>query len=81
MQRNELYQILKKLSQGYIEKKIKEEFYAQLLESLIVFNLDIIPELEELSDFLAQYKHNPDMPELYDDKELTKKIKKIFKLK
>ena len=82
MEKKELYAVLKKLSEGFLDKKIESDLYAKIVETLILTNINIVHDkLEEFADFLAQYKHNPDMPELYGDKELTQKIKKIFKFK
>ena len=82
MNKEELHKIIKALSDGFLYKKIEGDLYSKIVESLISLNLDIVDsELEEFSEFLAQYKSKPDMLELYSDKALRKEIKKIFGLK
>ncbi len=81
MNRKELYTILKRLSSGFLRKKIEGELYAYVTESLIMTNLNIIPELEEFADFLAQYHPKPDIQELYGNKELIEKIRVLFKIR
>lgn len=81
MNKTDILIILKKLAQGFLDNKIEGNLYQWITESLIMTNLDLVPELEDFADFLAQYKHNSDMSELYGDKELKQKIKKIFKWK
>lgn len=78
MKKDELLSVLKKLSEGFIDNKIEGNLYANIVESLVVLNLELVPELEDFADFLAQYHSPKDMPELYSDSELKEKIKKIF---
>ena len=81
MDKNKLIIILKELSEGFLKNKIDGKVYAKVVESLIVTNLDLVPKLEEFADFLAQYNPKPDMPELYGDKDLVKKIKGLSIIK
>ena len=81
MNKKDLYEILRKLSEGYIKNEVSGKIYAYTTESLIAVNLDLVPDLEDFADFLAQYSPNQDLPELYNDKDLKKKIKIVFKLK
>ena len=80
MDRTEIYSILKKLSEGFLLGSIKGDLYTYIVEALIVTNIKLVPELENFADFLAQYHSSRDLPELYGDKDLIKKIKKIFNL-
>jgi hypothetical protein len=66
---------IKELSEDFINGKINGKDYADEVEGLIMINLETVPELEEFADFLAQYHPNKDMPELYSDDDLKKKIK------
>jgi len=81
MKQKEILIILRELSLGYLNKEINGKLYARVCESLIVLNLDLIPKMEDFADFLAQYSPNNDLSELYNDQDLKKKIKEIFKLK
>lgn len=81
MNRRELYSVIRTLSDGFLKGKINGELYANAVESLIMTNTKMIPELEKFADFLAQYHPNQDIPELYGNRELKEKIKVLFKLK
>lgn len=80
MKKNELLVILKILSEGFVDNKIEGNLYANIVESMIVLNLELVPDLEDFADFLAQYHSPKDMPELYSNEELKKKIKEVFKI-
>ena len=70
MDKGELYIIIKNLSAGFLDEKIDGSLYSKIVESLISLNLNIVDvELEEFSEFLAQYKSKPDIPELHGDNE------------
>ncbi len=79
MKKEELLIILKELSLGYLNKEINGRLYARVCESLIIINLSLVPKMEDFADFLAQYSLNEDLPELYNEKNLRKKIKEIIK--
>ena len=78
MEKSEITQILKELSKGLKNNEIDRNLYAKVVESLIIGNLEIIPELEHFADFLAQYHSPKDAPELYSTNELINKINEIF---
>jgi len=81
MNRYELLKLLKELSKGFVDKKIDGGLYAYITESLIMLNLESVPELEDFADFLAQYHPHKDLPELYSDEELKLRIYQLFKIK
>jgi len=78
MNQLELLTIIKELSNGYIDKKIEGRLYARTTESLIMTNIEIVPELKEFADFLAQYSPNNNSSELFGDEELRNKIKEFL---
>jgi hypothetical protein len=80
MKRNKIIETLKDLSKRFLEDKIAGKEYARTAESIIMSNVELVPELEEFADFLAQYSPDRDIPELYSSKELKSKIKKTFKI-
>jgi len=73
-----LMKYLEELSKQFLIKKIHGNEYANIVEGIIRENLSIIPKMEEFADFLAQYHDPPDIPELYGNEDLKKRIVKIF---
>ncbi len=80
MKKEELMAVLKKLSEGFVDNKIEGNLYANIVESRVVLNSELVPDLEDFADFLAQYHSSKDIPELYSDEDLKKKIEEIFKI-
>ena len=80
LNRADLIRKLKGLSRAFLDGNIDGKVYSRTTEGLIATNIKLVPELEEFADFLAQYEPKPSMPELYSDKDLKKKIKKVFKI-
>ena len=80
MEKKDIIWLIKSLSKAYLENKIDKNYYASIVESIIGLNINLLPELMDFADFLAQYHHPKDMPELYSDEELIEQIKKLFGL-
>ena len=81
MKENDTVEIIRKLSRGFLEKKIEGKLYAWVTESLIVCNkINLSKRYIDFAHFLAQYSPNQEIPELYGSRELKKKIKELFEL-
>ena len=81
MNKTDLRDFIKMLSQGFLQKKIDGRLFAKFAEGLIAVNEDIADDsLNDFADFLAQYDPDGSEPELYNNKELIQKIKQVFKL-
>ncbi|MBN2880887.1 hypothetical protein JXM83_02430 [Candidatus Woesearchaeota archaeon] len=74
MNREELLEIIKKLSTGYKNKIIVGQLFSYTVESLIMTNLDLVPELEELADYLAQFDENATEKYFYSREDLIHKL-------
>lgn len=81
MNQENLKNLVKDLSIGFLNKKIDGKLYAKITEGLIATNEQFSnKELLDFADFLAQYSPDDPEPGLYNDKDLIKKIQDLFNI-
>jgi hypothetical protein len=74
MNKTQIYKKISELYKRFRSREIEDNLFAKEIETLIITNIDIVPELEELADALALFHEPKDDPSLLGRNELIKLI-------
>ena len=55
MERDDMLDLFRVLSEGYLAGEMQAPIYARTVEGLISSNLDTVPDLEDISEQLADF--------------------------